>query len=59
MRRDGSSETIPSKIVTQLSPGDKLVIETAGAGGYGPPSARSDDARRADKANGKLGPNID
>ena len=58
-RRDGSSETIPSKLVTRLSPGDQLVIETAGAGGYGPPAARSEDARSADLANGKLAPSID
>lgn len=58
-RRDGSSVTIHSKIVTQLSPGDKLVIETAGAGGFGPPAARSAEARRADMADGKLGSDID
>ena len=58
-RADGSSVTIQSKLVTHLAPGDKLVIETAGAGGYGPPSARSDDARRDDAANGKLGRKID
>ena len=36
--------------------GDKLVIETAGAGGYGPPSERSRDALARDAADGKVSP---
>jgi N-methylhydantoinase B/oxoprolinase/acetone carboxylase alpha subunit len=52
-RRDGTEEVIPSKTVTRLAPGDRLVIETAGAGGYGPPEKREASAREADRANGK------
>ncbi len=53
-RADGSTEIIPSKVVTRLAPGDRLVIETAGAGGYGPPAARDPEAVRRDIADGKV-----
>ena len=48
-RRDGTVEEIPSKIVTRLNRGDRVVIETAGGGGYGPPARRSDAARAEDR----------
>ena len=53
-RRDGTVEEIPSKIVTRLNRGDRVVIETAGGGGYGAPARRSDAARAEDRANGKV-----
>jgi len=53
-RRDGSQEVIPSKIVTRLNRGDRVVIETAGGGGYGEPVARIPQARATDLANGKV-----
>jgi len=53
-RRDGSTEVIPSKLVTQLAPGDRLVIETAGAGGYGEPARRATEAVSNDVADGKV-----
>ena len=52
-RADGSEETIPSKIVTTLHPGDRVIVETAGGGGYGDPAARSPRLRSADLADGK------
>lgn len=53
-RADGRVETIRSKIVTTLAAGDRVVVETAGGGGWGDPAAR-DPARRAeDIANGKV-----
>lgn len=53
-RADGSVEVIRSKCVTSLAPGDRVVVETAGGGGWGDP-ARRDPARRAeDIANGKV-----
>jgi N-methylhydantoinase B/oxoprolinase/acetone carboxylase alpha subunit len=55
-RRDGTTEEIPSKIVTRLNKGDRVVIETAGGGGYGDPAKRSAAARAADLANGKVSP---
>ena len=53
-RADGTEEIIPSKTVTRLAPGDRIVITTAGGGGYGPPEARSAEARARDKADGKV-----
>lgn len=54
-RRDGTTEEIPSKIVTRLNRGDRVVIETAGGGGYGDPARRGAEARAADVADGKVG----
>ena len=53
-RKDGTTETIQSKIVTRLAPGDKLIIETAGAGGYGPPEERDPHAVERDVLDGKI-----
>ncbi len=52
-RRAGGEEVIPSKVVTRLFPGDRLVIETPGGGGFGKPDQRPAEARAADRANGK------
>ena len=54
-RADGAEEVIPSKTVTRLAPGDRVVITTAGGGGYGPPEARTPDDIRRDIADGKVG----
>ncbi|WP_149536266.1 hydantoinase B/oxoprolinase family protein [Siccirubricoccus phaeus] len=53
-RADGQQEVIPSKIVTRLNKGDRVVIETAGGGGYGDPGLRGPGAREADAADGKV-----
>jgi N-methylhydantoinase B len=53
-RRDGTTEVIASKVVTRLAPGDRLVIETAGAGGYGDPTRRHAQAVIGDIADGKV-----
>jgi N-methylhydantoinase B len=55
-RRDGISEAIPSKLVTTLHPGDRLVVETAGAGGHGDPRARDAAAVAVDVRDGKVSP---
>jgi N-methylhydantoinase B len=47
-RKDGRIEEIPSKIVTTLHAGDRILIETAGGGGYGPPQERDPEALRRD-----------
>ncbi len=52
-RADGRIETI-SKCVTTVSRGDRLVLETAGGGGYGEPSLRLPDRVAADVANRKV-----
>ena len=53
-RADGSIETINSKLVVSLASGDRVEIETAGGGGYGPPAERTPEQRSADLANGKV-----
>ncbi len=52
-RADGRVEQI-SKCVTTVSRGDRLVLETAGGGGYGDPRQRAPQAAAADLANRKI-----
>jgi N-methylhydantoinase B/oxoprolinase/acetone carboxylase alpha subunit len=54
LRAAGGEESIPSKQVTTLYPGDRLCIETAGGGGYGAMEERSQAALADDIANGKI-----
>ena len=53
-RADGGTETIPSKHVFTLSPGDRLTIETAGGGGYGDPANRDPERVEQDARDGKV-----
>jgi N-methylhydantoinase B len=53
-RAGGDEEVIPSKVVTTLHKGDRLVVETAGGGGYGDPRSRSAEQVRDDVRNGKV-----
>jgi N-methylhydantoinase B len=53
-RADGRQETVPSKLVTTLRAGDRVVLETAGGGGYGEPSRRDPELVRLDLADGKI-----
>ena len=55
IRADGTIEVIRSKIVTNLRPGDRVVVGTAGGGGWGSPAERASEALDADRANGKVG----
>jgi N-methylhydantoinase B/oxoprolinase/acetone carboxylase alpha subunit len=54
LRADGTREVIPSKIVTRLMKGGRVVLQTAGGAGYGDPSRRAPDAVAADIADGKV-----
>ena len=54
LRADGTTETIPSKVVTRLMKGDRVILQTAGGAGYGDPALRSADATAADVADGKV-----
>ena len=54
IRADGRVETILSKCVTTLAAGDRVVVETAGGGGWGDPARRDAALAAADLANGKL-----
>jgi N-methylhydantoinase B len=54
LRRDGSEEIVRSKLLTTVKAGDRLLVETAGGGGYGDPGLRERDAVREDVSNGKV-----
>jgi N-methylhydantoinase B len=53
-RADGGVLEINSKTVERLVPGDRILVETAGGGGYGEPATRDPAARAADVANRKV-----
>jgi N-methylhydantoinase B len=53
-RATGSEETIPSKGMTTLHSGDRVVIETAGGAGNGAPARRDGRAVADDLADGKI-----
>ncbi|MBL8336293.1 MAG: hydantoinase B/oxoprolinase family protein [Rhodoferax sp.] len=54
---DGSQTALPSKPSgVPFGPGQRIMIETPGAGGYGPASARTDADREADRRSGKFTP---
>jgi N-methylhydantoinase B len=56
LRAGGEIEEIPSKIVTTLEKGDRVIIESAGGGGWGPSSERDPALLEADIRNGKVSP---
>jgi N-methylhydantoinase B len=53
-RANGREEVIPSKALTVLAKGDRVIVQTPGGGGYGDPKRRQKIA--ADVANGKVSP---
>lgn len=53
-RADGNEEIVPSKIVARLHPGDRLIIETAGGGGFGDPKQRDPARIQQDLRDGKV-----
>lgn len=54
IRTDGSEEEIPSKAVRTLNRGDRVVIATAGGGGWGDPRERPGTLVAEDVANRKV-----
>ena len=48
----GETQTMPSKVTTILPPGTKIVLQTAGAGGYGDPFMRDPLLVATDVAEG-------
>jgi len=53
-RAAGGEEVVPSKRVMTLHAGDRVMLETAGGGGYGDPARRDAEQVRADLADGKI-----
>ncbi len=53
-RANHAPETLPSKQVTTLHRGDRLLIRTAGGGGFGSPQTRDRARVQADLDNGKI-----
>lgn len=56
---DGSLRTLPAKGSLELAPGDELIVQTPGGGGFGDPAKRPSAARRRDEENGLLRPKED
>ena len=54
VRRDGSEEVVNSKLFTVVHAGERLIVETAGGGGYGKPNKRNRQAIRDDVSNRKV-----
>ncbi|MEP7207307.1 MAG: hydantoinase B/oxoprolinase family protein [Casimicrobiaceae bacterium] len=54
VRAGGVTQVIDSKLVTTMNSGDRLIVETAGGGGYGEPQTRSRGEVAADVRNGKI-----
>jgi N-methylhydantoinase B len=48
----GAHRELPAKTTLRLSPGDEVVVRTAGGGGFGEPAAREPAARARDHADG-------
>jgi len=53
-RVGGGKETIASKIVTTMRKGDRLIVATAGGGGWGAPEGRAPAQAVADVRDGKV-----
>jgi N-methylhydantoinase B len=54
-RADGSEEELPTKpAFVEIHPEEALIVETAGAGGYGPPALREAADLTEDLASGKF-----
>jgi N-methylhydantoinase B len=54
VRANGRVEVIPSKLMTTLYKADRLVIETAGGGGFGEPMQRHEQSVQQDALDGKV-----
>lgn len=52
----GGEEIVRSKLVTVMNAGDRMVVRTAGGGGYGDPGLRDRAAVRNDLRNEKISP---
>jgi N-methylhydantoinase B len=51
---DGSLRRLPAKGSLDLAPGEELIVQTPGGGGYGPPAKRLTASHHLDEENGLL-----
>jgi N-methylhydantoinase B len=51
---EGATEPLPSKVTRPVEPGTRVVLRTAGGGGYGPPHKRSPEKTRRDVLDGLI-----
>jgi N-methylhydantoinase B len=51
---DGSNRKLPSKSTFEASPGDRIIIRTAGGGGWGNPKERAPEEVREDVVQGLI-----
>ena len=52
---DSSCNVLPTKISgLKLNPDEAIIVETPGAGGYGPPAERAAEAIARDRSSGKF-----
>ena len=51
-RADGTVEELPGVAQAAMKPGDVLIVETPGGGGYGPPAAEPGGVERAEPCGG-------
>ena len=54
VRQDGSEEVVHSKLFTVVHSGERLIVETAGGGGYGNPHERDRQSVQEDVRNRKV-----
>lgn len=52
IRIDGRKDDIPGKCELRVNPGERLIFETPGGGGFGPPTHRDPKAVTRDIAEG-------
>jgi len=55
IRNNGTIEQLPPIAHVELAPGERLVVETPGGGGYGDPCERPEPLIREDVADDKIG----
>jgi N-methylhydantoinase B len=51
---DGRRIDVPKKVTLELQPGSVIRVETSGGGGFGDPSNRDPEQRRADREDGRV-----
>jgi len=58
LRKNGGKESVPSKGLKTLYPGDQLIIYVSGGGGFGNPQERNQESIKQDLLDGKISEEI-